>query len=181
MESARCPKHLVFQGRGFNHAGAGRAPGSCAYVSPATGEVLEIFAGKAVSVGSAYALLAIAGNPGMPAVQADHVLLNGQGPLRLGQVVLVAIDFNARGPRAKALWPTETKAVSRRPATVEKLGRITNVKAGFGFIRPFDASPDAFFHFSELRGFTPAEGMTVRYFPKPGQDGRPQAGDVRRS
>jgi cold shock CspA family protein len=178
MEVGRCPKHLVFEGRGLNYAGDGRAPGSHAYVSPATGEVLDVFFGKAVSVGDAYALLSIANNPGMPAVRVDRNVLDGTGPVRLGQVLLVAINFDLGGPHAKAVWPTEPKPVAR-PATVEKLGIISAVKMGFGFIQPCDGSPDAFFHFSELRGFTPTVGMTVRYSAKFGPDGRSQAGNVR--
>jgi cold shock CspA family protein len=139
---------------------------------------MEVFFAKVVSIGSAFASCTIANNPGMPAVRVDHGVLNGTGPLRLGQVVLVAINFGAGGPRARAVWPTETKAATQ-PSSVEKLGIISAVKLGFGFIRPCDGSPDGFFHFSEVRGFTPIVGMSVRYFPKFGPDGRSQAGNVR--
>src|ERR1700730_18200292 len=40
METARGPNHLVFDGRALNFAGRGKAPGSLAYVGPATGEVV---------------------------------------------------------------------------------------------------------------------------------------------
>ena len=43
MESNRWPKHLVFQRRGLNLAGAGRITGSMTYVGPLNGEVVEVF------------------------------------------------------------------------------------------------------------------------------------------
>lgn len=177
MFTATCPRHLVLAGRGLNHAGAGRAPGSHAYVNPGTGDVVEVFFAETVSVGNAYALCRVANNSAMPAVRVDSVLLNGNGPLKLGQIVMIAVGFDVAGPRAKAVWPVETKSVAK-PTTVEKLGRISAVKPGYGFIRPSDGSPDAFFHFSELRNITPAIGLTVRFNPSANARG-PEATNVR--
>lgn len=179
MLAANCPRHLVFAGRGLNFAGAGRAPGSHAYVSPADGQVVEVYFAKAVSVGNAFALCTVANNNGMPTVRVDHALLNGSGPVKLGQVLMVAINFEAGGPRAKAVWPVEAKPVVR-PASVEKLGTIRVVKdAGYGFIAAADGTSDAFFHVSEARDFMPAMGMSVRFTPKTDPQGRPQAVNVR--
>lgn len=175
MISATCPNHLILTGRTLNLAGAGRAPGSHAYMSPLTGEVVEVFFAKAVSVGSSHAVATIANNPAMPAVRVEHSLLNGHGPVALGQVLLIAVEFASTGPRAKAAWPADT-GVKR--SDVQKLGTIHAVKHGYGFITPADRTPQLFFHFTELRGLHATVGTPVRFTPRQGTRG-PEACDVR--
>src|ERR1043165_634790 len=153
MEGVFFPNHLILAGRGLNHAGKSRSPGAHAYVNPATGDAVDVFTGKVVSIGNLFAVVTIANNIGLPTVKVDNHLADGWGPLQLGHVILVAIAFEAGGPKTTAAWPVKAKGILQ-PANVEKLGTITALKANFGFIKPGDGSLDAFFHFSEVRGFT---------------------------
>ena len=165
---ANCPRHVVFENRGFNQAGSGRAPGSVAYVSPATGQVLEVYFAEVVQTGSLFGLARVANNAALPLVRVDQGLLNGSGPMRLGAVLLIGpLEYLPNGPRAKAVWPVSVQQTAPpiRPANIERLGVISAVKAGgFGFIRS-DGGADVFWHVTELHGFTPFVGMRVAYTP----------------
>lgn len=176
---ADCPRHVVFQGRGLNHAGAGRAPGSVAFVDAGRGDVVELFFAEVVQVGGIFGLCRVANNPALPPIRVDQGLLNGAGPLRLGQILLIGpLAFEQNGPRAQAAWPVDVQPTHKpAPARVRKLGIITAVKPGFGFIRPADGSPDVFCHFSECQGFTPVAGMSVQFTPAADPRG-PQARNV---
>ena len=176
---SKCPRHIVFQNRGLNYAGAGRAPGSHSYVDPGRGKVLDLYFGEVIQVGHLFGLCRIANNPAMPTVRVDHDLLNGAGPLTVGQVLLIGpLTFEDAGPRAQGAWSVQCNG-ARKPAAVDRLGTVWVLKAGYGFIKPADGSPNAFFHFSECVGFAPMIGVRVRYTPRTDPRG-PQAVHVRR-
>lgn len=163
MHTATCPRHLVLRGRGLNYTGPGRSPGSHVYVDPARGEVAELYFARIVSLGGRFGLAAVANNAQIPPVRVDHGLLNGAGPLQLGQVLLVGpLAFEPAGPRAEGAWPVVC-GMPVRPAAVRKLGTVTAVKPSYGFLRPADGSPDLFFHFSQCHGFVPVVGTVVEF------------------
>ena len=111
------PKRLPFQNNVINQAGPGRAAGSTNYVNHVTGEGLDLFQGQVVQVGPIFALLTIAGNEALSKVRVDHALLNGSGPILLGDTLIVGpLDFLATGPRARAAWPSRAE-VQHRPGT----------------------------------------------------------------
>ena len=165
---AECPRHIVLQARGLNYAGAGRAPGSHAYVDPGRGKVMELFFGEVIQVGHLFGLCRVANNLAMPTVQVDHGLLNGAGPLSVGQVLLIGpLTFEGAGPKAQGAWLVKVNGTSNHNRTVvEKSGKVWILKAGYGFIKPADGSANAFFHFSQCVGFAPTVGMHVRYTPR---------------
>ena len=175
MESTQCPRRLIHNGRWVNFAGAGRSPGSYVYIDPGRGDVLDLYFVKVVSLGPQFGLAAVANNAYLPCVRVNHALLNGAGPLRLGQVLLVGpLVFEPAGPRAQGAWPVACRTRVQH-ATIRKLGIITAVKGGFGFLQPADGSPDQFFHFSQCHGFVPVVGMTVEFALGPGSRGGTQA------
>jgi hypothetical protein len=179
------PNQLIFAGQVFNFTGRGPSPGSQLYFCPTTGATLNVFGAQVVSTGNLFSLIRVGNNgDAFPSVHVSHALVNGWGPIRLGWIILVAIDFDGTGPRAKAAWPAKRtlpkSAGFSQPATVEKLGTVSSVKPnGFGFIRAGDLSGQIWFHFSEARGFMPGQGMMVRYFVGRRPDGRPCAVNVR--
>ena len=100
-------------GRGLNHAGPGRVAGSHVYVDPGSGSVSELDCVEIVQVGPHFGLARVANNPGMSAarVRIDHSLLNGSGPLTVGQVFLAGPFCNRAGwPKGSWAWPLHTTA-----------------------------------------------------------------------
>jgi cold shock CspA family protein len=172
--NVRLPRHVVFQGRGLNHAGPGRAAGSCAYIDPGSGRVYDLYAVEIVQVGPHFALGRVANNPGMSAVRVrlDHSLLNGAGALTVGQVFLAGpLSPEAAGPRALGAWPLQTTAPGPY-SNGERRGFIHTLRAGFGFIQPADGGPTIFFHFSSCQcGLIPQVGLAVGYIPIQGPRG----------
>ena len=166
--NAKLPKHLVFQGRGLNHAGSGRAAGSQCYIDPGSGAVHELYCIELVQVGPHFGLGRVFNNPGMSTarVRVDHSTLNGAGPLTVGQVLLVGpLSPELAGPKALGAWPLQA-AAGRPPGNGQKRGTIHTLHSGFGFIRPADGSPTAFFHYSQCQGgWVPHVGLAVRYIP----------------
>ena len=149
---AKCPKQIVFQNRGLNYAGPGRAPGSHAYVDPGRGEVLELFFAEVVQVGRLFGLCRIANNTAMPSVRVDHGLLSGVMPLTVGQVLLVGpLTFEEAGPRAHGAWLANLNG-SHRPGGAGAIGTVSVIKHGYGFIKPMDGTADAFFHLQPVPG-----------------------------
>ncbi len=174
--NARLPNHVVFQGRGLNHAGAGRAAGSQAYIDPGSGTVYDLYCVEVVQVGPHFGLARVANNRGMSAVRVrlDHSLLNGAGPLAVGQVLLAGpLSPEAAGPRALGAWPLQLHTTAPRPhSNGERRGFIHTLRAGFGFIQPADGGPTIFFHFSQCQGgLIPRVGLGVRYIPMQGPRG----------
>jgi cold shock CspA family protein len=178
--NVRLPNHVVLQGRGLNHAGAGRAPGSHAYVDPGRGNVLELFFAEVIQVGHLFGLCRVANNTAMPTVRVDHGLLNGAASLSVGQVLLIGpLAYEGAGPKAQGAWLVNGNGHrNHNGAAVEKFGQVWILKAGYGFIKPADGGANAFFHFSECVGFAPMVGMHVRYTPRTDPRG-PKAFGVR--
>jgi len=172
--NARLPKNVVFQGRGLNHAGPGRAAGSHAYIDPGSGTVHDLYCVEVVQVGPYFGLGKVADNRGMSAVRVrlDHSLLNGAGALKVGQVLLVGpLSPEAAGPRALGAWPLQVVA-PRLHSNGEQRGFIHTIRAGFGFIQPADGGPTLFFHFSQCQGgLIPQVGLAVKYTPMQGPRG----------
>ena len=163
MLAARCPRHVVYEGRGFNHAGPGRGPGAVAFVDPGNGQVVEVFFGECVQVGSLFGLRASPTTRRCPWWRVDHALLNGAGPLRPGQVLLLGpLSQETNGPRALGAWPVQT-ATPARPAHLQTLGRIEELRPGYGFIRPMAGEGRVFFHNSQVQDFTPQIGLRVAF------------------
>lgn len=179
--NARLPKHVVFQGRGLSHAGPGRAAGSQCYADPGSGTVYDLYCVEVAQVGLRFGLGRVFNNPGMSAVRVrlDHSLLNGAGPLTVGQVLLAGpLSPGPAGPRALGAWPLQTNGALLH-SNGEKLGTIHTLHGGFGFIRPADESPTIFFHFSQCQGgLIPQVGLAIRFIPMQGPRG-PAATSVR--
>jgi len=172
--NARLPKHVVFQGRGLNLAGTGRAAGSHAYIDPGSGTVYDLYFVEIVQVGPHFGLGRVANNPGMSTVRVrvDHALLHGTGPLTVGQVLLAGpLSPEASGPRALGAWPVQS-FTPQRHSNGERLGAIHTLRAGFGFIQPNRGGPNIFFHFSQCQGgLVPQVGLAVKYIPMEGPRG----------
>jgi cold shock CspA family protein len=171
---ANCPRHIIFQNRGLNYAGPGRAAGSHAYIDPGSGAVHDLFCVEVVQVGLHFGLARVANNLGMSTVRVrlDHSLLNGAGPLTVGQVLLAGpLSPEAAGPRALGAWPLDIR-VPRPRSNGERRGFIHSLHAGFGFVQPADGGPTIFFHFSQYqRGLIPQVGAAVKYIPMQGPRG----------
>ena len=173
--NAKLPKHIVFQGRGLNHAGPGRVSGSHVYVDPGSGSVSELYCVEIVQVGPHFGLARVVDNPGMSAVRVriDHSLLNGSGPMTVGQVFLAGpFSIELAGPRARGVWPLRTTAPRPHSSNGERRGFIHTLRAGFGFIQPADGGPTVFFHFSQCQGgLIPRVGLAVKFIPMQGRRG----------
>lgn len=155
------PNFLYFQGKLFNFAGPGRSSGGFAFLAPATGEVIEIFAAKIVALATTFATATVMGNAAVPPVRIDSAMIAASARLNLATEIFVAINFTPTGPRAKAIWPITPTTVSA-PA-ITKLGTIDELSPNFGFIRPADGSGRVFFHCSQLRGVVPVRGLLIRF------------------
>src|SRR5262245_42079326 len=92
------PKSLTFRGTVINKAGAGNAPGSTAYVCHTTGQTLDVFRARVIRVGRLFALAAVIGNEALTKVRVDHHLLNGCGPVQIGEELIVGpLEFLPEG------------------------------------------------------------------------------------
>jgi len=177
--TACLPQHVVIGDRGLNRSGRGRAPGSHAYVDPGRGTVTELFVTEVVQVGNLFALARVADNPSLPLVRIDSAILNGAGPARVGQLLLVDLEFGpSAGPRAKFAHAIDQRRLGFG-SQGEGGGVINVLRAGHGFIRD-TFGRGVFFPFGEARGFAPAVGMAVRFRIEHGPRG-PVAVNVRRA
>jgi cold shock CspA family protein len=169
------PKALRFQGRTLNSAGQGRVPGSHVYFDVARGEAFDLYLARVAQVGPLFGLAEVPGNAAMPRVRVDQALLNGDGPMAVGDVLVVGpITYAPAGPRAQAAWrmrPAETRdprpAPAPRPAPRDdwKLGTLKVLKGpDWGFLHPLDGGPDVFVHARSLRGgATLSFGLRLRF------------------
>ncbi len=157
------------------HLDTGTAAGSQAYVDPGSGTVYDLYCVEVVQVGPHFGLARVANNAGMSAVRVriDHGLLNGAGPLSIGQLLLAGpLSPEAAGPRAVGAWPLRTAVPQPRTNSGERRGFIHSLCGGYGFIQPSDGGSTIFFHFSQCQGgLMPRVGLGVKYIPMQGPRG----------
>lgn len=107
------PKSLPFQGSVINRAGGGHAAGSTSYINHTTGQTMDLFQAQVIQVGPIFGLAAVARNEALGKIRVDHKLLNGSGPLQLGDALIIGpLEFLPAGPRAQAAWRTRVMTYS---------------------------------------------------------------------
>lgn len=169
------PKTLPFHGSVINKAGAGNAPGSTVYINHTTGQTHDLFKAQVVQVGAQFALAAVVANEALGTVRVDHHLLNGSGPARMGDELIIGpLEFLPAGPRAQAAWRTCLAPLHRQPQWNASLmpnrcrGIITRVAAtgAFGQAIETPSGRPFFVHRSQLQGGAALRiGCSVSFIP----------------
>lgn len=109
------PPTLNLNGHPLQRSGAGRTNGTHQYLDMAWGRTHELHLGQVDVTGPFYSMVAITGNSALRRVKVDHSTLQGNSTLRVGDEVLVEVQW-AEGqlPQAKHAW--RLSAGAPRPA-----------------------------------------------------------------
>jgi len=170
------PRTLSYLRRPLNYCGRGRTPGSHVYMDMAAGGLAyEMFVARVCRTGLHYSLAIIDENQALGKVRIDNVILNGAGPTRVDDVMIVGpLDYQLNGPMAKGVWRLTRPPIGRRTGVITKVEPPGN----YGWLTCEQTGISVFVHQKQLRpGVYLAPGQRVSFVL--GDTGRgPAAFDV---